>query len=302
MKKLLPFFALLMIFQAKGQTQRMIDPETGQPIGEDCSPVNITSQATSNNTAPLLKNSILPVTLTDVYAHNAGLDSAEKRMVQEFVKNCKPFLNKFYAIYFFLGDSAHSHKLNYLNPFDNDYAFTLNFPNSATHDERGVFFDGSKNQNADTHILPALMLDANVGASYYLLNTVPGGSIISNGTGSFSIWRRDNDGKAYGYIAGAPPGLPVDDYRGFGTIQRNDNKIEVYNSGTLSGSIDPAETGTISSDFPIKLSQNYNVPQANSLTWAFSAIHQTLTPDEQLILFEAVEQMETKKNRHVSPL
>ena len=288
--------ALLVIFHAKGQTQRMIDPETGQPIGEDCSPINKT------NTVPLLKKSILPVSLTDVYAHNAGLDSAEKQMVKDFVDSCRPFLNKFYAIYFFIGGNTNAHKINFINPFDNGYAFSLQFPNGATHDADGVFFDGSQSQYANTQMIPALMLDENVGASYYLHNTVPGGAIISNSTGSFSIWRRDDDGKAYGYIGGSASGIPVPDYRGFGTIQRNRDTIEVFNSGILSGNVTSSSAGSLSSELPIKLSQNYTSPQASSLTWGFAAIHQTLTPEEQLTLFNAVEFMQVKEGRDVSPL
>jgi hypothetical protein len=298
MKKLLPILALLMISQAKAQTQRMIDPETGQPIGEDCSPII----KTSPNTVPLLKSNILPVSLTDVYAHNVGLNNAEKQMVKEFVDSCRPFLNKFYAIYFFIGDDTTAHKINFINPFDNGYAFSLQFPNGATHDEDGVFFEGPQSQYANTQMIPALMLDDNVGASYYLLNTVPGGTIISNGTGNFSIWRRDYDGNAYGYIGESASGIPVPDYRGFGTIQRNGNTIEVFNSGVLSGSVNSAAPGSISSELPIKLSQNYTNPQANSLRWGFAAIHQTLTPDEQLTLFNAVELMQVKEGREVSPL
>lgn len=298
MKKLLPIWALLFFLHAQAQTSPTIDLETGQPILADCGPVNKTTSVQSKK-----MRSLQPVSLTDVYADNAGLDSADRDLVKEFVESCRPFLHKFYAIYFFLGSDENAHKLNFINPYDNDYAFTLSFPNGASHsNEDGTFFDGTASQYANTQMLPALMQDANVGASYYLRNTIPDGAIISNGTGIFSIWRRDNDGKAYGYIGGASSGTPVPDYRGFGTIQRNDNSIEVFNSGTLTTTIDPSPAGSMASILPIKLSENYNIPQQNSATWVFAAIHQTLNKDEQAALFNAVELMQEKIGRNVSPL
>lgn len=298
MKKILPIGALLLFFlQAQAQITPTIDLETGQPILADCGPVNKAAPAPSAK-----KSALLAVSLSDVYAHNAGLDSADRELVKEFVKTCRPFLDKFYAIYFFLGGNENAHKLNFLNPDDNDFAFTLRFPNGATHNENGTFFDGSASQYANTQMMPALMKDANVGASYYLRDNVPGGAIISNGTGSFSIWRRDSDGNAYGYIAGAASGVPVPDYRGFGTIQREGANLEVFNAGELAGNVNSPEAGNFSSELPIKLSQNYSIPQGNSLTWEFAAIHQALSKDEEEILFNAVEIMQVKKNRNVSPL
>ncbi len=301
MKKLLPLLALLIFFESKAQTFKKTDPETGQPIIEDCPPINKTSTTprASNNPLSIYTCCNIPVTATDVYAENAGITSAEKQMVREFVESCRPFLNKFYAIYFFLGGKFYAHKVNFMNPFDNEYAFSLQFPNKATHDEEGVFFDGAKAQFANTQIMPALMVDANVGASYYLLNSIPGGTIISNGTGTFSIWKRDNDGKAYGYIAGSTAGAPVPDTRGFGTIQRNGNTIEVFNAGTLAAVINPAALDNFTSELPIKLSQNYANPQSNSLRWAFAAIHQTLTAAEQTTLYNAVELIQVKKGRDI---
>lgn len=295
MKKLLSFALTCLFIQAGAQVSYTIDPETGQAISTDCNPEVL-----------LHRPIYLPpgkITLTDIYFQNAGLIIAEKEMVKKFIDSCRHFLHKFYAIYFFLGDNDHSEKLNFLNPYDNEFAFALQFPQKAVFSEAGVFFDGNLGQSADTRMRTDLMLNGNVGASYYLLNTIPGGAIISNGTAAFSIWRRDNDGKAYGYIGGATQyGMPVPDYRGFGTTQRNENNIEIYNSGSLSGIIGHNDPGIMVLENTIKISQNYTIPQQHSLAWSFFAVHQTLTAAEQQILFEAVELMQVEKGRNVTPL
>lgn len=297
MKKLLPLVLVFLFFQASAQVTSTMDPETGQAILEDCDPEIIL-------TRPVVAGCCDTLTLTDIYARNAGLSIDEKKMVKEFVKSCRPFLHKFYAIYFFLGNNEDlSNKFNFLNPYDNEFAFTLQFPNKAVFGDSGVFFDANRAQFADTRMRTDLMLNGNVGASYYLLNTIPGGAIISNGSSAFSIWRRDGDGRAYGYIDGATSyGAPVPDYRGFGTIQRNENNIEVYNSGDLSGIIGPSDPGSTAIDNTIKISQNYTTPQQNSLAWSFFAVHETLTAAEQQALFEAVELLQVEKERNVPAL
>ena len=295
MKKLLPLALACLFFQANAQVISKIDPETGQAVLADCDPEIISARPVDACCDTL--------TLTDIYVHNAGLDFAERKMVKKFTKSCRPFLHKFYAIYFFLGNDEHSNKLNFLNPYDNEFAFTLQFPNKAGFSESGVFFDANHGQFADTRMRTDLMQNGDIGASYYLLNKIPGGAIISNGSAAFSIWRRDADGRAYGYIAGATAyGAPVPDYRGFGTIQRNQNNIEIYNSGDLSGRIGPSVPGSMAIDNTIKISQNYTTPQQNSLAWSFFAIHETLTAAEQQVFFEAVELMQVEKGRNVPAL
>jgi hypothetical protein len=107
-------------------------------------------------------------------------------------------VDRFKAVYPFVGGTEYSHKFNMINPSNTDSAFRLTFPNGMTHSVNGIQGNGI-NQYAETFLVPStdLLRDSNHVSLYSKTESESVGNIIDFGgrepvnlNNSFSLFIR----------------------------------------------------------------------------------------------------------------
>ena len=210
----------------------------------------------------------------------AGItELVQKTAVNDMVLSMKAgggtLWTKMKVIYPFVGGTASSHKFNLKNPVDSDAAFRIVFAGSATHNDKGVTFDGISGYG-DTKFNPLTQTMAYSMAfgsySYSIVSSmVPIGqtyTLLGAANGTVTVNSLQYDGLAGGnLLAGyltATVGVAVSSVltTRLATISRtNDSSLKLYKEGTLIDTVTSTTTG---------LQPNYNM--------FIGAINNALTP------------------------
>lgn len=216
-------------------------------------------------------------------------------------------LNKFKAIWPFVGGSDFAHKFNLMNAVDTDGAFRLTFSGGWTHDANGVLPNGT-DAYANTHLDPSIVLTAISGSMgvYSRTNNAVGnaydlvaeGPASSQFTGVICRYSDDSFYGCYGTIS--YPRITNMDSRGFFAMNRlSISNTEGYKNGVQQ--YNTADTVSLAS-LPIFLgaSNQNGVPgRYGSRQLAFAYIADGLTSGEHADLYDIVQTFQTMLSRNV---
>lgn len=244
--------------------------------------------------------------------------AAINRLTDDLVMN--GFMDKFLAIYPFVGGTASSHIYNLKDPRNTDDAFRLTFSGGITHSSTGVYFNGS-NGFANTFLIVPPRCWNNLSFVLYSTKNVTGGgggfpvdigsaNNTTNGVpgqGGF-IRRTDNSCLAnFPNLTGSPSGTvttTVTNASGLFVFTVTANNLRrIYRNGSL------LATSTIVSNYepytqPIYIGAAYyaNVPGAGLFSlreFGFVAIGFGLSDTENTLLYNIIQLYQQNLGRSV---
>lgn len=208
------------------------------------------------------------------------------------------------AIYPIIGGTASTHKWNLKDPQDLDASFRLTFPNGATHNSGGIYWNGT-NQHGRTFITWANLAINDIHISYYTRenkqNLNAGGEIqmdVYVGT-SFVNMRAKNS--VDGTQATAAMGNDTNDHSYTGSIlglnlankSSNTSRIVYVNGVSVNNNVSADGGNTSNTTGVITL----GVGSLNQC--AFATIGTSLTPTQVANMYTDIQAYQTILNRQV---
>jgi hypothetical protein len=216
--------------------------------------------------------------------------------------------NKFDAIYPFVGNGHFPHKFNLKNPLDSDSAFRLNFVGGWTHNSNGVTPNGF-NTSADTYYNELVHSSLNNKHISIYSRTNASGLLCDMGVFDGSsistdiIPRYNSAGeKCFVRNSSGTGSFNNTDSRGFFLNNRvSSTEIRSYKNATLN-ILTATSTSLLNGSYFIGATNNYlagTIPFRSIRNLAFASIGEGFTDGEAVILYNAVQALQTALSRQV---
>ena len=189
-----------------------------------------------------------------------------------------------------------------IDPYDQDAAFRMTFPNGSTKTSKGVTFDGTNDYGESFFDWEYATCAPYVGVSVYRQNFVVGCYISGGATSGYRVWFYDADLKSYLYIQGTPTGIlvPYGNKRALSEAQRTrDGYVQYYQNGQYLLGVALAVSGSTSGGATLKVNYNSTAPLTTTNELSMFAIHENFTEKENADWNSAVQELMTNLGRYV---
>jgi hypothetical protein len=214
--------------------------------------------------------------------------------------------SKMKAVYPFIGSTAGTHKWNLINPADTNAAFRLQFFGGITHNSNGIT-GNSSNAYADTFFTPTTNFTSinNKRYSLYIRNNIQGGCPIGSVSGADigdQMFPRFADNRFYaGNSSSAAATFVANlDARGYFSTSRLSNlTAKAYKNGSPVINIGASIAQHNLSFALLARRQGFGFNQYTSFNVAYADFSDGLTDAEELIVYNAVQALQTALSRQV---